>query len=146
MSRRLASRSADPRLHPAPRLGPCDAGAAAIELSLVLGAVVMLIFGVYHVGRALMARNEMNHALADAVRDVHLRPSTQPADIEATLQGLLAHYQDVDLQVEVTAIAGTGFMRIAVQFPYSVAVPLLQPRDVQLRAETLAPLVSPTLN
>jgi hypothetical protein len=93
-----------------------------------------------------MARNEMNHALADAMRDVHLRPTTQPAEIEATLQSLLTSYEELALEVEVTEVVGTSFMRVAVQFPYRIAVPLMRPRDVQLRAETLAPLVSPTVN
>lgn len=93
-----------------------------------------------------MARNEMNHALADAMRDVHLRPTTQPAEIEATLQRLLARYEELALDVEVTEVVGTNFMRIAVQFPFRIAVPLLESHTVQLRAETLAPLVSPTVN
>jgi hypothetical protein len=106
----------------------------------------MLIFGAFHVGRALMARNEMNHALAYAMREVHLRPTTLPSEIEATLQSRLTRYEDLALEVEVTEIVGTSFMRVVVQFPYRIAVPLLPPRDVQLRAETLAPLVSPTVN
>jgi hypothetical protein len=88
----------------------------------------------------------MNHALADAIRDVHLQPTTQPIEIETTLQALLNQYEQLALKVEVTEIVGTSFMRVAVQFPYLVAVPLMPSHTVQLRAETLAPLVSPTVN
>jgi hypothetical protein len=48
------------------------------------------------------------------------------------------------MDVEVTEIAGTSYMRIAVSLPFAMAMPFMPPRDITLRVETLAPMVSPT--
>lgn len=111
----------------------------------MVGIVVLLIFGVFHLGRALMARSEMNHALGEVVRMVHLRPDTSPDAIEAALEAELDRYADLAVEVEVTLVAGTSFMQIAVQFPYRIAAPLLEARDVTMRVEHLVPLVSASI-
>lgn len=125
-------------------MAACRAGAVAVEFSLVIGVMVLLIFGVFHLGRALMALNEMNHALAEAVRVVHLRPTASPEAIEAALEVELRRHAGSEAEAEVTRIAGTSFMAIVVRFPYRLAVPFLAPRDLPMRVEHLAPMVSAT--
>jgi Flp pilus assembly protein TadG len=136
-----ASRSAEPDRKR--RLAACEAGVAAVEFALVFGALIMLLFGVFHVGRALMARNDMNHALGEVIRAVHLDPDTTPDALTAALQERLAGYDEVALEVAITEVVGTSFMEVSVQFPYVLAVPFLPAREIELRVETLAPLVSP---
>jgi Flp pilus assembly protein TadG len=126
------------------RILRCERGAGALEFALVGGLLVMLVIGAVEVGRAFQARNAMNHALAEAVRLVHLRPTTQASEVEAALVAALDSYDDLDLAVEVTEIVDTSFMRVSVQFPYRLSVPLLPERELTLRVETLAPMVSPT--
>jgi Flp pilus assembly protein TadG len=121
----------------------CEDGAVALEFALILSMFLTLLFGIFHVGQALMARNEMSEALGQAVRIVHLAPETDATTIETTLQGILSSYQALALDVEVTQIVGTSFMRIAVAFPFDIEIPFLPPRQVELRVETLAPMVSP---
>jgi Flp pilus assembly protein TadG len=134
------SRSADRRWR---ALLGCEDGATAVEFALIFGMFLTLIFGIFHVGQALMAHNEMSEALGQAVRIVHLAPETDADTIETALQGILSSYQDLALDVEVTEIVGTSFMRIAVAFPFDIEIPFLPPRQVELRVETLAPMVSP---
>ncbi len=141
---RPASKSARPATAGlARRLRACDAGTAALEFGLVFGMIVTLLFGVFHVGRALMARNDMNHALGEVIRTVHLDPDTTPGDLEAALQARLSDYAAVALEVAITEIVGTQFMEVSVEFPYSLAVPFLPTHEINLRVRTLAPLVSP---
>lgn len=124
-------------------MGCREEGATAVEFAFVIGLFLTLLLGSFQVGRALMARSEMSHALSQAVRMVYLAPATGADAIEDALVSILSDYHDLALDVEVTEIAGTSFMRIAVQFPFDVEIPFLPPRRVDLRVETLAPMVSP---
>jgi hypothetical protein len=45
--------------------------------------------------------------------------------------------------VEVTELSGTTYMQIAVEFPVRLWVPFLPDRELTLRVDTLAPMVSP---
>jgi Flp pilus assembly protein TadG len=132
------SRSASAR-----RLVGDTRGAAAIEFAFVIGLAIVLVIGTLQVGRALMARNEVSHALSQAVRVVHLEPQTTREQIEARLESLLDGYHGRAFNVEVTEIAGTTYMQIAVEFPVEIAVPLLPVQTVTMRVDTLAPMVSP---
>jgi Flp pilus assembly protein TadG len=137
-----ASRSAEP-----PRragLARCTAGAAAIEFGLTVGMVIALLFGTFHLGRALMVRNEISSALTETMRLVYIQPGSDAAAIEARLVERLPGYDSLDLEVEVTELADTSFMRVSVAFPYRIAIPFVPAREVVLRAETFAPRLSPT--
>lgn len=111
----------------------------------MIGIVVLLLFGVFHLGRALMARSEMNHALGEVVRMVHLRPDASTSAIEAVLEDELRRHSGLAVEAEVRAVGGTSFMEIAVRFPYRIAAPLLKARDVTMRVEHLAPMVSASI-
>ena len=137
MRPRRVSRSAS-----RPGLAGDDSGATAIEFALVLGPIIMLVLGTLQIGRALMAQNDMSHAVSEAVRTVHLDPATPAAALVAGLEARLADVAGTALAVAVTEIAGTSYMRIDVEFPFMVRIPFLPDREVRMRVETLAPMVS----
>jgi Flp pilus assembly protein TadG len=119
-------------------------GVSLIEFAIGAALLMLIIFGSVQFGRSLMMRNEMSHALGQAVREVHLRPQIPVEDIVSQLEDRLAGYSTADMDVEVTEIAGTSYMRIAVSLPFVMAMPFMPSRDITLRVETLAPMVSPT--
>ncbi|CAN5655769.1 hypothetical protein BH23PSE1_BH23PSE1_13230 [soil metagenome] len=133
------SRSAEPR-----RLLGDTRGAAALEFALIAGILIMLVVGVIEIGRALLARSDMGHALGQTVRIVHLDPTTSSEAIRESLAERLDNYAETELAVEVTRIADTNYMRIAVRFLFDISVPLLPPRRIFMNAEALAPMVSPS--
>lgn len=106
--------------------------------------LLLIVFGSVQLGRSLMLRNEMSHALGQAVREVHLRPQIPVSEIVSQLEDRLSAYSTAEMDVEVTAIAGTSYMRIAISVPYAMSMPFIGQRAVTLRVETLAPMVSPT--
>lgn len=119
-------------------------GVATIEMSVIFGALLMILFGSLQFGRALAARNEMNHALSEAVRIVHIDPTTTTAQIVSYLESELADYGTGDLDVTISAISGTSYMQVDVSYPFSFAIPFAGTSDITLQATTLAPMVSPT--
>lgn len=120
-------------------------GTAAIEFAFVIGALVLVVIAGLQFGRALMAKNEMNHALAMVMREVQLHPKTATIEgIEGELETLLKDSTGADADVDVTAISGTNYMKIAVEFPFEMTLPLMPARKLNIGVEALAPMVSPT--
>jgi Flp pilus assembly pilin Flp len=119
-------------------------GVASIEFALVIGLIIMGIVATVQFGRALAAQNEMSHALGRVVRVVNLHSTTTPEAITALLEQYLDSHDDRELDVGITEIAGTNFMEISVEFPFTVSIPLMEDTDVTLRVATRAPMVSPT--
>jgi len=119
-------------------------GVASIEFALVIGLIIMGIVGTVQFGRALAAHNEMSHALSRVVRVVNLNAATTPEVITDLLEHYLDGHDDRELDVGITEIAGTNFMEISVEFPFTVSIPLMEDTDVTLRVATRAPMVSPT--
>jgi Flp pilus assembly protein TadG len=46
------------------RFAADERGATAVEFSLVIGLIVVLLLGILQVGMALMQRNQISHALS----------------------------------------------------------------------------------
>jgi Flp pilus assembly protein TadG len=120
-------------------------GISSIEIALVIGLLFMIVLASLDFGRALAAKNEMSHALGRATRVVNLNPSTTPEEVVALLEEDLADYGTTDLDVEITELSGTSYMRISVSFPFQTALPYTWSTDILLTVSTLAPMVSPTL-
>jgi Flp pilus assembly protein TadG len=119
-------------------------GVAAIEFALVIGLIIMGIVATVQFGRALAAHNEVSHALGRVVRVVNLNAATKPEVITDLLEQYLDSHDGRELVVGVTDIAGTNFMEISVEFPFTVSIPLMEDTVVTLRVATRAPMVSPT--
>jgi Flp pilus assembly pilin Flp len=122
------------------RFAADERGATAVEFSLVIGLIVVLLLGILQVGMALMQRNQISHALSQTVREIHLRPELTRPQIEAHLRGLLAG--DATLDVCVEPIDGTSVARIVVLAPYEFRLPFVPIGTVQVRLETIAPRIT----
>lgn len=58
-------------------------GVATVELALLLAPLVLIVFGVFEVGRALQTVHTLQHAVRDAVRHLSMNP---PGDAAAAAQ------------------------------------------------------------
>lgn len=128
-----------------PRFLGDQAGAMAVEFAFVLPFFLMVIFATVELGRALSARNEMNHALGRAVRVVNLDSGKTADEIAAFLRADLAKYDPEDLTVSASqkTVSGNDFVKISVSFPFRVIIPFSAIPTVTLNVETLAPELSP---
>ena len=123
-----------------------DRGGVAIEFSLFIGLLVAILAGTLQFGAALMARNEMNHALSRVARMVILDGSQTPEEVSTLVSNRLSEY-DPDLLVVNSAaatVAGTSFIEISVEYPYETSIPLQSMATLNLTAETMVPIVSST--
>ena len=119
------------------------------------------MFGTLEFGRALKARNEMSYALSRAVRVLNLDPTQNTDDIATFIKTYLAGYasdgsddsDDSDdsesasgivVSVISTTIEGTDYMKIFVTFPFDTIIPYPSTSLLDLRVETIAPVVSAT--
>lgn len=121
-----------------------ERGVSTIETSIILSALLLMLFGTLQFGLALKARNEMNHALSEAIRLVHIDPATTSQDIIDYLENELSSYGTGDLDVSISQISGTSYMEIAVSYPFVINIPFAGASDITLTAASLAPMVSPT--
>jgi len=121
-------------------------GAVAIEFSLVIGLIVAVLAGTLQLGAALMARNEMSHALSRVARMIILDGSQTPTQVSALVTDRLSDYDPSLLSVSAAeaTVAGTKFIEISVEYPYETAIPLQSMATLNLTAETMVPIVSST--
>jgi len=119
-------------------------GVVSIEFGVVVGLIIIVVFATLQLGRALAAQNEMSHALGRVARVTQLDTTTTPESIVGLLEQYLEGFDERELDVGITEIAGTSFMEISVAFPYTISIPLIPETDVTLRVATRAPMVSPT--
>jgi Flp pilus assembly protein TadG len=119
-------------------------GVTSVEFALVIGLIIMIVIGTIEFGRALAAQNEMSYALGRVVRVTTLDSSTTTEEVVALLEDQLDSYDERELEVAITEVSGTSFMEIAVEFPFTISIPLMPVSEVMLRVATRAPMVSPT--
>lgn len=136
-------------------------GVTAIEFAIALPLFLLVVFGTLEFGRALKARNEMSYALSRAVRVLNLDPTQNTDDIATFIKTYLAGYasdgsddsDDSDdsesasgivVSVISTTIEGTDYMKIFVTFPFDTIIPYPSTSLLDLRVETIAPVVSAT--
>lgn len=64
-----------------------EAGAAAVEMALVLPILILLVFGIVEFGMAYNAKNTLTHAAREGARAFAIAdPDLAPADVEAAVR------------------------------------------------------------
>ena len=122
-------------------------GSVSVGFALVIGFLIAIIGGTVEVGRVLMAKNEMNHALARASRMVIMDGSQTESEIVTMMQSSLSDYDPdlLDITSSNATVAGVNYVTIDVEFPHETSIPFRSLETVILRAETSVPIVSPTV-
>lgn len=80
------------------RLWADEAGASAVEFSIVGSIFVIVTLGLLQLGYSLQVRNEIAKAVDEAARFAML-PNHNPDEFEAKLEQLLSHYDDTRLTI-----------------------------------------------
>ena len=121
-------------------------GAVGVEFALIAVALFALIFAAIEVGRTLMARNEMSHAMGRVSRMLILDGSQTSAQIETMVKGFLSDYDADELNVtsQNVTVAGVDYIQVTVGFPFDTSLPLTGDSTLTLSVDTAVPIVSPT--
>ena len=120
-------------------------GVTAVEFAIALPLLLVIILGAIEFGRALKAKNDMNHTLGKAVRVVYLDTDKTESELETLIEESLIRYGAGAVTVDATqtTISGMPHMKIDVAFPMTLTIPFVNLSEVTLNVDTLAPLVSP---
>ena len=120
-------------------------GVTAVEFAIALPLLLVIIIGAIEFGRALKAKNDMNHTLGKAVRVVYLDTDKTESELETLIEESLIRYGAGAVTVDATqtTISGMPHMKIDVAFPMTLTIPFVNLSEVTLNVDTLAPLVSP---
>jgi hypothetical protein len=115
------------------------AGAAAIELALVLLVLLLCVLGLFEFGRALWLRATLSYAVQAAARCAQTNASLcgSTAQIQSFAAGAAPGLGLDPTQFTVTA-PGCG-IQVSVSMPFRFAVPWLSPSAMQLSAQACYP-------
>ena len=128
------------------RLGRDEAGAAALEFSLVATIFVITVMGVIELGRTYQVRNELAYAadiggrkLTVLVNDPGVQAQNYAAQVKAEIASVFQGYDAEALKVTVTPemVNGIQYQRLTLEYPMSVFIPY-QSDTYQLKVTRLA--------
>lgn len=124
-----------------------SSGSMAVEFAVIFPVLILVVLGSLELGRAFETRNEMSHALSQAVRVVNLDPDQTAADIATLMASYLDEFDADDLTIttSTTTISGTDYMDISASFPFDVLIPFSALTNLTLDVSTRAPLVGSTI-
>ena len=121
-------------------------GVTAIEFGVAFPVFIMMILGTLEFGRALETRNQMSHALSQAVRVVNLDANQTPAAIATLMAAYLDDFDADDLNITTsnTTISDIDYMQISVNFPFEVTIPFSTASELTLNVQTRTAILSAT--
>ena len=101
-------------------------GASAVEFALVTPLLVLIMFGIVHLGWAYHCANSVQFALIQASRQLMIDPGVDEDDVRATMEAFLDEVASADIAVAVdeVSINGVAFSRATAEYDHVVAIPL----------------------
>lgn len=133
------------RLPPRRRLG--SEGAAAVEFALIFPALVLLLYGLMEVARALYSWNSLQLMADEASRWAAVRPAASAADVATVARRFGAGIAPDDLTVTVdTAAAGPAGQRtvdVRLDYAYRLLAPGIARSEpiIVMRARSRMPVL-----
>ena len=110
------------------KFGSDEAGANAVEFSIVVTAFIIASLGVIELGRTFQIRNEMAFAADRGARIITLNPDTITEEqIVGEVENSFVGYETGELDVTVTAevVNGINYRNISVTYPMKLFVPMM---------------------
>ena len=109
-----------------------EAGAAALEFSLVAGIFVFATMGVIELGRTYQVRNELSYAADIGSRKLSIivnTPAIAEEDYEEQVeQEIISRFNgydknDLSVKVEPETVNGIQYQKLTLEYPMSVFIP-----------------------
>lgn len=118
-------------------------GATAVEFAMIAPVLVMIIFSVLEVGRALFVKNSLQHGVEVAARHAMVNPSATTTELktlafsQATAIGNASG--TVAFAVKDTVIDSATFTEIKAEVDHKMEAPLLSVFTISIEASTRFP-------
>ncbi len=117
-------------------------GATAVEFAIMGSVMFGVMFGFFDVAFALYVRNNFNHAVNAAAREVYVDPDRKNSEIKADLAARLTKYsKQITTSVSTSTSGPVEYKVINVQMTYHYKSPLLNKFSVTLKGESRAPIL-----
>lgn len=106
-----------------------DRGTAAVEFSLVLPTILVLIIGIFSVGWAAHSTHNIRFALAEGARALQLKPSITQTELQTLVRSKVHGGHDpenIDVTLTLDPLGGgVQLAHTTATYPVSFTVPLI---------------------
>ena len=133
------------RWNPVGRLLSSRGGATAVEFALVAPILLIMIFGIVELGRALWIKSSMQFAVEEATRFAIVNPTATTSTLESQATLALTDMGvgfsgDVTFTASEIVSGSRTFKQILGSYSFTVLVPLVPIPDVTLSAKSRVPV------
>lgn len=121
------------------RFGKAVAGATAVEFALTAPVLLLIVYGVLELGRAVFTQGILDYAVQEGSRYAAAHSASTPAEIQAVVQSSFIGIDTapVDLTITPTTNAdGTRKVEVSVVYPFPWIVPLVAADAIVLESRS----------
>lgn len=124
------------------RLKKDERGVAAVETAFTFPLMLLLLFGIFEIGRLVYTQAALNFAAEEATRFAVVREGTvTTAEVEAYASSRLLAMVDSTAAVftasaPVDPVTNTSIFTVQVDYPYSFMVPMISNNSITLTASS----------
>lgn len=126
------------------RLARCRKGATAVEFALVAPIFLIMMLGIFEVGRAMWIKAVMQFGLEEATRYALVNTSIATGTLETYAKGRMTGTFVSSASLTVTASssisASVTYMQIVATYSFNVLVPIVPIPTVTLQAKSKFPI------
>lgn len=126
------------------RLRRCRRGTAAIEFAFVAPVFLIMVMGIFEMGRAMWIKATMQYALEETARYAIVNASASTATLEsyaaAKISGIFINSGAVTVSASTSISGGVTYMLITASYPFNTLVPIVKLPSVTLQARSQIPL------
>lgn len=126
------------------RLARRHEGATAVEFALVAPVFLMMVLGIFEMGRALWIKAVMQFGLEEATRYALINTSAATATLETYAKSKMTGVFVSSAALAVTATSsisgGVTYMSITASYNFTVLVPIVTIPNVTLQAKSKFPI------
>lgn len=126
------------------RLRPCRKGTAAIEFAFVAPIFIIMIMGIFEIGRAMWIKATMQYALEETARYAIVNASASTSSLEAyaesKISGVFVDGAAVTVSASTSISGGVTYMLITASYTFTVLVPIVKIPSVTLQARSQIPI------
>jgi Flp pilus assembly protein TadG len=122
----------------------CRRGTAAIEFAFVAPVFIILVMGIFEMGRAMWIKATMQYALEETARYAVVNTSVSTATLEAyaasRISGIFVNSGSVSVSATTSISAGTTYVLLTASYSFNTLVPIVKIPSVTLQARSQIPV------
>lgn len=121
------------------RFGKAVSGATAVEFALVAPVLILIIYGILELGRALFTQGVLDYAVQEGSRYAAAHSTSTPAEIQAVVQNSFVGIDTAPVALTVTPTVnanGARKVEVSIVYPFPWIVQLFAANAIVLEASS----------